>query len=130
VLFGLGVLGAATVAALVVAIAGGWGLSEVLGWRCSLNDRLRHACWFYLACVLALGGSAAAVVAAPNLVNLSVDVQVMNAVLLPVVLGFLLALERRALPVEHRMAGAYKWLAWTMAGLVMAFGVYTAVTVP
>jgi Mn2+/Fe2+ NRAMP family transporter len=129
VLFGLGMLGAATVAALVVAIAGGWGLSEVLGWRCSLNDRLRHACWFYLACVLALGGSAAAVVAAPNLVNLSVDVQVMNAVLLPVVLGFLLALERRALPVEHRMAGAYKWLAWTMAGLVMAFGVYTAVTV-
>jgi hypothetical protein len=44
VLFGLGMLGAATVAALV-AIAGGWGLSEVLGWRCSLNDRLRHACW-------------------------------------------------------------------------------------
>lgn len=38
--------------------------------------------------------------------------------------------EHRALPVEHRMAGAYKWLAWTMAGLVMAFGVYTAVTVP
>ena len=27
-------------------------------------------------------------------------------------------LERRALPVEHRMAGAYKWLAWTMAGRV------------
>jgi len=27
------------------------------------------------------------------------------------------------------MSGSYKWLAWTMAGLVMAFGVYTAATV-
>jgi Mn2+/Fe2+ NRAMP family transporter len=129
ILFGLGMLGAATVAALVVAIAAGWGLSEVLGWRCSLDDRLRHARWFYLACVAALAGSAGAVVAAPNLVNLSVDVQVMNAVLLPVVLGFLLVLERRALPAAHRMAGGYKWIAWTLAGLVMAFGVYTALTV-
>src|SRR5450759_4194291 len=41
----------------------------------------------------------------------------------------LTSLERRALPDEHRMSGSYKWLAWTMAGLVMAFGVYTAATV-
>jgi Mn2+/Fe2+ NRAMP family transporter len=49
-------------------------------------------------------------------------------VLLPVVLGFLLSLERRALLGAHRMAGGYKWIAWTLAGLVMALGVYTALT--
>jgi len=34
-----------------------------------------------------------------------IDVEVMNALLLPIVLGFLLVLEARALPSEHRMHG-------------------------
>lgn len=130
ILFGLGMLGASCVAALVVALAGSWGLGEALDWRRSLNDRLPQARRFYLACILALAGSAVAVVVAPNLVNLSVDVQIMNAMLLPVVLGFLLALERTALAPADRMTGAYKWFAWLLTGIVMAFGFYTiAVTV-
>jgi Mn2+/Fe2+ NRAMP family transporter len=126
-LFGLGMLGAALVAALVVAVAGAWGLAEVLGWRHSVNDRLRDARGFYAVCAGGLVASAVAVVVAPNLVNLSVDVQVMNALLLPIVLGFLLLLERRAVPPEARSGGAHKWLLWALAGGVTLIGVYAGI---
>ena len=39
VLFGLGMLGAALVAAIVASLAGAWGLAEVFGWRHTLNER-------------------------------------------------------------------------------------------
>jgi Mn2+/Fe2+ NRAMP family transporter len=127
VLFGLGMLGASLVAALVVSVAGAWGLAEVLGWRHSLNDRVRHAPAFYGVCAGGLVASAVAVVVAPNLVDLSVDVQVMNAMLLPVVLGFLLLLERRALPEGTRAGGAKKWVLWCLAGGVTLIGVYAGI---
>lgn len=126
-LFGLGMLGAALVAALVVSVAGAWGLAEVLGWRHSLNDRIKEAPAFYLVCAGGLIASAVAVVVAPNLVNLSVDVQVMNAMLLPVVLGFLLLLERRALPPGKRSSGTRKWFLWVLTVGVTTVGVYSGV---
>jgi hypothetical protein len=63
----------------------------------------------------------------PNLVNLSVDVEVMNACLLPIVLGFLLALERRALPPELRMRGARRVITYALTNLVILFGLFTLV---
>jgi hypothetical protein len=69
------------------------------------------------------------VLAGVPLVSLTLDMEVMNALLLPIVLGFLLALERVALPPEDRMKGAYQWAAWGMAGLIMLFGLYMAATV-
>jgi hypothetical protein len=42
--------------------------------------------------------------------------------LLPVVLGFPLALEAKALPREHRMRGPYRWLVTGLCALVMGFG--------
>jgi len=126
-LFGLGMLGASTVAALVVSVAGAWGMSEVMGWRHSLNDRFSAARPFYLLCAGAVVASATAVVVAPNLVDLSVDVQLMNAALLPIVLGFLLVLEGRALAPADRMSGLRKWLVRTVALIVMAVGLYAGV---
>ena len=104
-LFGLGMVGAAVVAALVVALAGAWGMAEVLGWRHSLNDspRTRHRVLHPRRAGDIAG--AGLVIGWPDLVSLSVDVEVMNACLLPIVLGFLLLLERRALPPELRMTG-------------------------
>ena len=66
------------------------------------------------------------VLLAPDLVDLSVSVQVMNACLLPIVLGFLLALEHRALPPDLRARGARRAAAVTLNGLVIAFGLFTA----
>jgi Mn2+/Fe2+ NRAMP family transporter len=129
VFFGLGLIGAALLAALVVTLAGAWGVSEVLGWCHSLNDSPARAARFYGLAVagVALGG--VLVIVAPNLVNLSVDAEVMNACLLPIVLGFLLLLERRALPAELRMHGVRRLATYALTAVVIVFGVVTIVTI-
>jgi Mn2+/Fe2+ NRAMP family transporter len=125
VLFGMGMLGAALVAAIVSSLAGAWGLSEVFGWRHTLNERPNRAtAKFYITYALAHLIGAALVLASVDLVNLAVDVEVMNALLLPIVLGLLLALEAQALPVEWRMRGLRKYVTRTLCLLVMAFGLY------
>ncbi|MCL2580908.1 MAG: divalent metal cation transporter [Streptosporangiales bacterium] len=125
VLVGAAILGGALVAAIVVSLAGSWGLAEVLGWKHSLNDRLNRRNYkFYAVYALAHVAGAAIVLASLDLVNLAVDVEVMNALLLPIVLGFLLLLERKALPPEHRMRGLYRGIVTTLCLIVMGFGLY------
>ena len=48
----------------------------------------------------------------------------MNAFMLPVVLGFLIALAVKALPRPYRLRGAYLWLVITVAALTCALGVF------
>jgi Mn2+/Fe2+ NRAMP family transporter len=125
VFVGAAVLGGALVAALVVSLAGSWGLAEVLGWRHSLNERVsRDNAKFFVTYsgVHILG--AVLVLASVDLVSLAVDVEVMNSLLLPLVLGMLLALEHKALPPEYRMRGAYRGVVTTACLIVMAFGLY------
>lgn len=125
VLFGLGMLGAALVAAIVSSVAGAWGLAEVFGWKHTLNERPgRQTAKFYLTYALAHIAGAVLVLASVNLVSLSIDVMIMNAMLLPIVLGFLLLLEARALPEEWRMRGLRKYSTWGLCALVMGFGLY------
>jgi Mn2+/Fe2+ NRAMP family transporter len=125
VLFGLGMLGAALVAAIVSSMAGAWGLAEVFGWQRTLNERpSRRSAKFYLTYALAHIVGAILVLASGDLVSLSVDVMVMNAMLLPIVLGFLLALEAKVLPDQWRMRGTRKYLTWAFCMLVMGFGLY------
>ena len=124
--FGLGLAGAAFVAALVVSVGAAWGLGEVFGWKHSLNHPIREAKWFYGFYVMAHLLGATLVFSGLNLVSLTVDVEVMNAILLPIVLGFLLALEAKALPPKWRMHGLYKYTVWSVAGLVSLFGLYMA----
>jgi Mn2+/Fe2+ NRAMP family transporter len=125
VLIGAAILGGALVAAIVVSLAGSWGIAEVLGWKHSLNQRLnRRNARFYLVYGLVHVIGAVLVLASVDLVRLAVDVEVMNALLLPIVLGFLLVLERRALPPEHRMRGAYRVACTTLCVIVIGFGLY------
>jgi Mn2+/Fe2+ NRAMP family transporter len=125
VLFGLGMLGAALVAAIVASVAGAWGLAEVFGWKHTLNERpSRQTAKFYIAYALAHIVGAILVLASVDLVSLSVDAMVMNAMLLPIVLGFLLALEAKVLPEQWRMRGIRKYLTWSFCLLVMGIGLY------
>ena len=125
VLVGAAVLGGALVAAIVVSLAGSWGIAEVLGWKHDLSERVnRRNARFYLVYAVAHVAGAVIVLASLDLVSLAVDVMVMNALLLPIVLGFLLLLERKALPPEHRMRGAYRVACTTLCLIVIGFGLY------
>jgi NRAMP (natural resistance-associated macrophage protein)-like metal ion transporter len=122
--FSAGILGAGLVASIVVSLAFAWGLGEVAGYRRSLELHPLQARWFYgvyAACVVV---GAVAVAAWPDLVALSVDVQVMNALLLPLVLGFLIALAITALPPAYRLRGWYKYVVIVVAALTTALGVF------
>lgn len=126
--FSLGILGAGVIAALVVSVAGAWGIGEVFGFNKSLNHKFKDAKIFYLIYTLAHVGGALLVIFSINLVKITVDVEVMNAMLLPIVLGFLLALEAKVLPKEWRMKGFYKYLVWSLSGIAMAFGLYMTIS--
>jgi Mn2+/Fe2+ NRAMP family transporter len=128
-IWGAGIVGAGFVAALVASVAGAWGISEVLGIPHSFNRRVKEAPWFYVIYSFAHIAGAVLVILSVDLIQLTVDVEVMNAMLLPIVLGFLLALEARALPAEFRMRGWYRWLVYGLCSVVMAFGLYTVVAV-
>ncbi len=91
-----------------------------------MNLPFEKAKIFYTIYTLAHVGGAILVLSGIPLISLTLDIEVMNALLLPIVLGFLLALEQVALPVEYRLKGLHKYIAWTMSGLVMCFGLYMA----
>ncbi|WP_434107598.1 NRAMP family divalent metal transporter [Paraburkholderia caffeinilytica] len=125
-LFGAGVLGASLVAAIVCSLSLAWGLGEVAGYRRSLEDRPTNAPWFYGVYVASVAGSAYVVWLAPNLVSLNVAAQVVNALMLPLVIGLLIALSVTALPHQHRPRGAYLWLVSGIAMVVCAAGIVGA----
>jgi hypothetical protein len=58
----------------------------------------------------------------PDLVALNVAVQVMNAFMLPLVLGFLIALAIKALPRAYRLRGVYLWVVLAVATATCALG--------
>jgi Mn2+/Fe2+ NRAMP family transporter len=126
--FGLGIAGAGLVAAIVVSLAVAWGFGEVTGYRHSLGLRTAEAPWFYAVYSLGVVGGAAVVWAAPNLVSLNVHVEVMNALLLPLVLGFLVALAAKAPLAEHRLRGAYLVVVVAVVALTSIVGVYSALS--
>ena len=126
--FGLGVLGAGMVAAIVVSLAFAWGLGEVAGYRRSLELHPLQARWFYGVYALCVVVGAVVVAVWPNLVSLNVAVQVMNAFMLPLVLGFLIALAVKALPQAHSLRGVYLWVVIVVAAVTCALGVFGGVS--
>ena len=122
--FGLGVLGAGMVAAIVASLAFAWGMGEVTGYRRSLELHPLEARWFYGVYALCVVSGALIVAVWPDLVSLNVAVQVMNAFMLPLVLGFLIALAVKALPRAHRLQGVYLWIVVAVATITCALGVF------
>lgn len=124
-LFAVGMTGAAMVATIVVSLTAAWGLGEVMGFRRSLQDHPKDAPWFYgiYSTVLILG---AVLVASGmiNLVSLSVAVEVMNALLLPIVLGFLYLLACKTLPEEYRLKNKYAFFVGIILAITSAFGLF------
>jgi NRAMP (natural resistance-associated macrophage protein)-like metal ion transporter len=126
-IFALGMLGAALVATIVVSLTAAWGLGEVAGYKRSLAHHPFEAPWFYGIYVVSLLIGAGIVLSGVNLIKLAVSVNVMNALLLPIVLGFLYLLARKALPEPWRLKGWYAWLVGLIVLFTAGLGVYAGV---
>jgi NRAMP (natural resistance-associated macrophage protein)-like metal ion transporter len=126
--FAIGMSGAAIVATIVVSLTAAWGVGEVAGYRRSLADHPLEAPWFYGIFTLCLVAAGILVASGADLVKLSVRVQVLNALLLPIVLGFLYALAIRALPEPYRLKGVYAVVVGLVCFVTAGFGIYAALT--
>ncbi|HEY6962514.1 MAG TPA: divalent metal cation transporter [Gaiellaceae bacterium] len=115
-----GVVGAALVASIVVSLALAWAVAEGCGRPRSLADTPRRAPLFYGIYAAAVTGGAALVLFEHSLVRLAVHVEIVNALLLPLVLGFLVALAFRVLPHGYAPARRERFaLAGTVGAVVL-----------
>jgi len=122
--FAMGIIGAGMVASIVVSLAMAWGLGEVTGYKHSLEHRPLDAPWFYTIYIIGLILGGLLVVSGVNLVKLSIDVQIMNALLLPIVLGFLYLLAIKVLPDKYKLKGAKAVFAGIIILITSGFGVF------
>jgi Mn2+/Fe2+ NRAMP family transporter len=129
-LFGLGLVGAALLAAAVVPLSTAYSVSEAFGQETGLDDGLREAPFFYgtYVGVLVVGAALVLIPGAP-LVRILFLTQVLNAVLLLPLLVALRALgrnasvmgDRRNGPVGDALAlGALGLVALSVLGLAAA----------
>ncbi len=125
-LFSAGVLGAATVAAIVCSLALAWGIAEVAGQRRALGGAVPRNRWFHAAYAGGVAGCAGLTWWAPDLVWLNIAAQVANAVLLPVLVGTLVVLAATVLPVGDRLRGWYLLLVAAVCTALAALGLVGA----
>jgi hypothetical protein len=115
-------LGAGMVAAIVCSLGFAWGLGEVSGHRHALEQHPSRA-FHALYCVV-IAGTAVVVALWPNLVALSLVVQLMNAFMLPLILGVLITLSIVALPATRRLRGFYLCFVITICAATAAAGLW------
>lgn len=122
----LGLCGAALLASIVVSLAAAWSVAEVAGSSRSLDQRPRQAPLFYALYAGMIGLGAALVLSAHSLVWLAVRVEILNALLLPLALGFLVLLALRVLPREHAPNRAHRFALGAAAGSVITIALLWA----
>ena len=126
--FAAGMTGAAMVATIVVCLTAAWGMGEVAGFKRSLDHRPVEAPWFYGIFSACLIGGGLLVASNINLVALTVGVEVMNALLLPIVLGFLYLLALKTLPEPYRLGRVYAVVVGAVVVITSSFGVYAGIS--
>ena len=107
----------------------GLGRGEVAGYRRSLEYHPFAASWFYGVYAAAVVGAAALVWFVPDLVRLKIAAQVLNAFLLPLVIGLLVALGGDGAAAGGcARAASICGLLVGVSALVIALGLYGAVS--
>lgn len=132
-LFGVGLIGAALLAASILPLSTAYSVSEFVGRESALDDRPREAPLFYgtYAVIIVVSALPILVPGAP-LVSILVVTQILNAVLLLPLLGFMYGVARNPDLMGENTAGpgaaaAYLVAIALIAVCVAALGVLTVV---
>jgi Mn2+/Fe2+ NRAMP family transporter len=127
IVFALGLSSGALVAMIVACLAAAWSFGEFLGRHRSLSEHPSRSLWFHSAFTVVLAGGAVLVVSGVNLVDLALAAGVLNALLLPILLGFLFHAARRELPTDARPRGAYAVALTLVLAATAGLGVYSGI---
>jgi len=121
ILFAIGLFGASVLAATVMPLTTSYAVCESFGWESGVSRRFREAPAFMgLYTALIVIGALVVLIPGLPLIGLILASQLLNGILLPVILVFMLRLAN-----NPRIMGRYTnptWLnvvAWTMTGLIV-----------
>ena len=120
ILFAVGLLGASLLAGAVLPLATAYAISEAFGIPKGINLDFRRAQTFFgLFTLLLIVGAGLALIPNVPVIQLLVAIQVLNGILLPVVLVFILLLVNdRRLTGDLRNTRLYNVLGWGTFALV------------
>jgi NRAMP (natural resistance-associated macrophage protein)-like metal ion transporter len=128
-LFAIGLLNASLFAASILPLATAYQICEGIGWERGLDRKFEEAPEFYVVYtgIIVLGAGMVLLPRAPLLQIMYLS-QVLNGLLLPLVLVFMLLLINRSrLMGKYTNSRLYNLLAWTSVVLVSALALYLAV---
>jgi Mn2+/Fe2+ NRAMP family transporter len=129
-LFAFGLLNASVFAASILPLATAYSVCEGIGWERGVNRTFREAPEFYglYTALIVIGAGAILIPGAPLLLIMYAS-QVINGILLPVVLVFMLVLiNDAALMGRYRNSRLFNFIAWATAILVSALTLALVVT--
>jgi NRAMP (natural resistance-associated macrophage protein)-like metal ion transporter len=130
ILFAAGLFNASLFAASILPLSTAYTVCEGLGFESGVNKKFGEARFFYwLYTVLIVAG--AGIILLPNFPYVRVIIlsQVLNGIVLPFVLIFMLLLiNKKELMGEYRNSGFYNVVAWTTVAIVIGMTVALLVT--
>jgi NRAMP (natural resistance-associated macrophage protein)-like metal ion transporter len=122
-LFGAGLFNASIFAASILPLSTAYTVCEGLGFESGLDKKFSEAPAFYWLYTVLVGAGAAAVLFIPDrlLIKVSVLSQVLNGVLLPPVLIYMLLLiNKSSLMGKYVNGRLFNWIAWITAAILIA----------
>jgi Mn2+/Fe2+ NRAMP family transporter len=122
--------GGSMCAAFIVSITPAWAVCEAVGLdgHIGLDKKPLQAPLFYGCFLLVVAFSVCVLLSGVNIVKLNLYIELMDALLLPLALGFLYLLACSCLPPGVRLDGFYKLLLGVVfsivVGIGLSFGLY------
>ena len=127
----VGLFGASTLAAAVLPLATSYSITESLGLERGVNRSFREAplFWVLFTGLIVLGALVGMFIPRRTVVQLLLVVQVVNGVLLPVLLIFIIRLvNKRAVMGRYTNGRVYNAVAWTTVVAVAGLSVLMVLT--
>jgi NRAMP (natural resistance-associated macrophage protein)-like metal ion transporter len=129
ILFGAGLFNASLFAASILPLSTAYTVCEGLGFESGLDKKWREAKVFYWFYTILVGAGAAVVLLIPDkmLIPVSILSQVLNGILLPAILIYMLLLiNKRNLMGKYVNSPAFNWIAWVSAVIIIGLtAIYT-----
>jgi Mn2+/Fe2+ NRAMP family transporter len=126
-LFAIGLFNASLFAASILPLSTAYTVCEGLGLESGVDRSFKEAPFFYWLYSLLIAGGAFVVVLIPNaqLIRMVILSQVLNGVLLPLVIIFMLVLiNRKDLMGEYVNSRSFNAVAWTTAIIVIGLSLF------
>jgi Mn2+/Fe2+ NRAMP family transporter len=120
-LFGAGLFGASVLGAAAVPLTTAYAVTEAFGWERGLDHKFRQAPIFFglLVAIIGLGSVLVLVTPEAKILPLILFSQVINGMLVPVILVFMLLLSNnKRLMGDYTNSRAFNAIAWGTVGLV------------